>query len=225
MKDFVMKWYKLALLCLAIILIGFLIVFAIKNNKVLNGDGSGIQSVEDGSNADSTIGEDSSDSGEDTKPADGELTYADELDAASTAEEEGDLIFLFPKEDVASFSMTDSNGILLDFFKKSDDWYCLGYEEMDIDESRIDNILNYICEIKYVEAYDTEDGEAYGLNQESRMYIVDSGENSSVIISLGNVNEDGSMYFALNYDFTKIYKNSGKLYNVGEYAIEDLLQL
>ena len=68
-----------------------------------------------------------------------------------------------------------------------------------------------------------EDGAEYGLTPDSNIFIVEDAGGSDVIVSLGNVEDDGSVYFALNYDFTKVFKNSGKLKNVCEYAIQELL--
>ena len=49
------------------------------------------------------------------------------------------------------------------------------------------------------------------------------GNGYQTIISLGNTSEDGQTYFAFNYDFNTVYVNSGKLKNVGEYYIEELV--
>jgi len=95
---------------------------------------------------------------------------------------------------------------------------------LDINQDRIDKILNYISNIKFIDIITTEDGEAYGLNQNSPVYIISDANDNSTIISIGNIDEnEGTVYFAVNYDFTNIYVNKGKLYNIGEYTIESLV--
>ena len=152
-----------------------------------------------------------------------EDAHAKALDEESEIEDEGECVFLIDKDDVNKFSLTDANGILLDFEKDGDEWICIGNEELDLDEERVDKILNYICDIKFTEMTTCEDGAEYGLTPDSKIFIVEDAGGSDVIVSLGNVEDDGSVYFALNYDFTKVFKNSGKLKNVCEYAIQELL--
>ena len=160
---------------------------------------------------------------DDTDDVSKDSAHAKMLDEASTSEDEGEKLFNIPKEDVYSFSITDSNGILLDFEKDKDEWICVGNEDLDIDEERVDKILNYLCDIRFVEMFSSDDGSEYGLTEESDIFIVEDAGGNDVIVSLGNTEADGSVYFALNYDFTKVFKNSGKLKNVCEYAIQELL--
>ena len=152
-----------------------------------------------------------------------EPTHADILDEESEVDDTGEQVFFIDKSEVDSFSFTDANGILLDFSKDGNEWICVGNEDLDLDEERVDKVLNYICDIKFVEMYDSTDGAEYGITDESDLFIVEDSGGNKVIVTLGAVNEDGSVYFALNYDFTKVFKNSGKLKNVCEYAIEELL--
>ena len=146
------------------------------------------------------------------------------LDEASEIEDEGETILLIPKDEVYSFSMTDSHGILLDFAKEDDEWIYLDDADFNINQDRIDKILNYITDIKFIDVNKVEDGTDYGLDQESPVYIISDANGNSTIISIGNIDEStGYVYFALNYDFTNIYVNQGKLHNVGKYTIEELL--
>ena len=150
---------------------------------------------------------------------------AEDLDKASQIEDDGDGILLIPKDDVYSFSITDAHGILLDFKKIDGIWVYADDDSLSINQDRIDKVLNYITDIKFIDVINATDGEAYGLNQESKMYIISDANNNSTIISIGNVDEENdTVYFALNYDFTNIYVNNGKLYNIGEYTIEDLVE-
>lgn len=153
-------------------------------------------------------------------------SHADMLDEESIVEDEGDRVFYIEKEEVKKFSLTDSNGILLEFERDGEQWVCVGYEDLDLDEERVDKILNYICDIRFVDSYNSEDGSEYGLTADSNMFMVEDSGGNDVYVCLGDVNaEDGSVYFALNYDYTLVFKNSGKLANVCDYAIEEILQL
>ena len=152
-------------------------------------------------------------------------TYADTLDEYSLVEDSGEKILLIPKDEVTSFSMTDSNGILLAFEKEGDEWVYVDDPSLDMNEDRIDKVLNYIMDISFVDTIDAIDGTDYNLDQNSPMYIVNDSNGNPTIISLGDTTDDGKIYFALNYDFTKIFVNSGKLGKVLEYKVEDLVAL
>jgi hypothetical protein len=150
---------------------------------------------------------------------------AEVLDEASEVEEEGERILLIPKEEVYSFSITDAHGIVLDFQLIDDKWVYVNDDSFEINQDRIDKLLNYITDIRFIDVISTDDGEEYGLNQESPIYEISDANNNSTIISIGKVNkEEGTVYFAINYDFTKIYVNQGKLYNIGAYTIQELIQ-
>ena len=137
----------------------------------------------------------------------------------------GDKI-LISKDDIYSFSMTDSNGILLTFEKQGDTWVYVDDESLDINEDRIDKVLNYLCQVKFINSFQTDSAKDYGLTQESPQYILYDANEYSTLISLGNVDEKtGNVYFALNYDFSTVYVNEGKLNNVREYGIEELLNV
>jgi len=188
--------FKIALVIIAVILLGCILILVLKNNhkQELISPTSSIEKT------------------------------PEVLDEASEIEEEGDQIFFVPKEEIYSFSMTDAHGILLNFQKEDDKWVYLDDLSLDINQDRIDKILNYISNIKFIDIITTEDGEAYGLNQNSPVYIISDANDNSTIISIGNIDEnEGTVYFAVNYDFTNIYVNKGKLYNIGEYTIESLV--
>ncbi len=158
--------------------------------------------------------------------ADEELSHAEILDEESAVEDEGERIFYIPKDEVYSFSMTDSNGIVLDFKKNGKNWKYVDDESIDINEKRIDNILNYLTDVKFIDSFNTDSPADYGLNEESATYTIYDANEYATIISIGNTDENsGNVYFALNYDFSNVYVNSGKLSNVGEYAIEELIAL
>ena len=150
--------------------------------------------------------------------------YADELDEESATEDDGEQVFFMPKEDVYSFSMTDAHGILLTFDRQDDQWIYTGDKSLDVNEERIDKILNYLCDVRFEKVYDDKNGSKYNLDQSADMYIIADSSGNSTIISLGESQEKG-VYFAINYDFSKIYLNSGKLSKVREYTLEELLAL
>ena len=134
---------------------------------------------------------------------------------------------MLDNEEVYSFQMTDSNNILLTFERDGDDWVYTDDPSIDINEERIEKLLNYITDVRFVDTISTDDenGDKYGLNQDSPVYIIKDANGYSTFISLGKIDEEtGQIYFALNYDFSTIYVNSGKLAGVNKYAIEDLIQ-
>ena len=208
---------KMAILGVGIILVCVLAVFAFKKSHTTKDDNSGAQAV---------VTEETG-AGEET--ADGENTHADTLDEASEVEDEGEQILLLPKEEVYGFSMTDSNGILLNFELDGENWIYTDDTTIAIDNDRIDKILNYLCDIRATDSIALDSEEAaleYGLSQESKLCIIEDAGGNEILISLGNVDETtGNVYFALNYDFTNIYVNSGKLANVCDYAIEEIIAL
>ena len=153
-----------------------------------------------------------------------EGSHADVLDAESEKKDKGDNILLIPKDEVYSFKMTDSHGILLNFERKEEGWVYIDDPTLDINQDRIDKVLNYLTDVKFINTIVAENPEEYGLTRDSSEYSVDDANGNSTIISLGNVDEaTGNVYYALNYDFSIIYVNQGKLKNVSEYAVEDLM--
>jgi len=157
---------------------------------------------------------------------DKESSHADLLDQASTVEDEGNQILYLAKDQIYSFSLTDSNGIILSFSRDGDEWVYDDDNSLELDQSRIDNVLNYISDVRFISVIETEDGSEYGLDQNSPICVVNDASGNATVISLGNVDEEtGQIYFAMNYDFTKIYVNSGKLANVIDYGIEELVKL
>lgn len=199
MKKFISKYYKGIFLALAIILlvIVLIITFNAKSPAKM------IQNL------------------------DGSEDQAEVLDEVSEIEDEGENVILLDNEEVYSFQMTDSNNILLTFERDGDDWVYTDDPSIDINEERIEKLLNYITDVRFVDTISTDDenGDKYGLNQDSPVYIIKDANGYSTFISLGKIDEEtGQIYFALNYDFSTIYVNSGKLAGVNKYAIEDLIQ-
>jgi len=201
MKKFISKYYKGIFLALAIILlvIVLIITFNAKSPAKM------IQNL------------------------DGSEDQAEVLDEASEIEDEGENVILLDNEEVYSFQMTDSNNILLTFERDGDDWVYTDDPSIDINEERIEKLLNYITDVRFVDIIanenEDENGDEYGLNQDSPVYIIKDANGYSTFISLGKIDEEtGQIYFALNYDFSTIYVNSGKLAGVNKYAIEDLIQ-
>jgi len=145
------------------------------------------------------------------------------LDKKSDDKDKGQQIFMMPKDEVYKFSMTDADGIFLNFLRKGNEWVYEDDDTLDINEDRIDKILNYLTNIYFVDSLSVDDAGEYGLSQDSRMFILTDGSGYETIISLGDKTDDGQIYFAINYDFNNIYINSGKLSNVGDYYIEDLV--
>ena len=199
MKKFISKYYKGIFLALAIILlvIVLIITFNAKSPAKM------IQNL------------------------DGSEDQAEVLDEASEIEDEGENVILLDNEEVYSFQMTDSNNILLTFERDGDDWVYTDDPSIDINEERIEKLLNYITDVRFVDTISTDDenGDKYGLNQDSPVYIIKDANGYSTFILLGKIDEEtGQIYFALNYDFSTVYVNSGKLAGVNKYAIEDLIQ-
>ncbi len=151
---------------------------------------------------------------------------ADQLDYESSKQDDGDEIYMIPKEDVFSFSFIDANGIMLNFEQRDDKWIYVDNESIELNEDRVDKILNYLCDIRCTDTITAADPEGFGLNQDSKEYRVTDYSGNTVIISLGNYDQDkGQQYFAINYDFSTIFINSGKISKVSEYAIQDLVKL
>lgn len=152
-------------------------------------------------------------------------SHADKLDKKSTKKDKGDQIIYMEKDEVYSFSFPDSNGILLSFEKVDGKWIYPDDTDIEINQDRIDNILNYLCDIHCIDYIENANGEDYGLDQDSKTCTIQDSSQDTIVISINNDSEDGKVYFAINYDFTTIFVNSGKLGNVCEYAIQDLVQL
>ena len=158
-----------------------------------------------------------------------EFPHAAELDQASEITDDGEQILYLPKEEIYEFSITDANNILLNFEKKDDKWIYVDDPSMEINGDRIDKILNYLCDIRVVdiiELDDEADAKDYGLSQESPMCIIKDAGGNEILISIGYCSDENcNVYFALNYDFSTVYVNSGKLSNVLQYSVEELLSL
>lgn len=158
-----------------------------------------------------------------------EFPHAAELDQASEITDDGEQILYLPKEEIYEFSITDANNILLNFEKKDEKWIYVDDPSMEINGDRIDKILNYLCDIRVVdiiELDDEADAKDYGLSQESPMCIIKDAGGNEILISIGNCSDENcNVYFALNYDFSTVYVNSGKLSNVLQYSVEELLSL
>ena len=158
-----------------------------------------------------------------------EFPHAAELDQASEITDDGEQILYLPKEEIYEFSITDANNILLNFEKKDDKWIYVDDPSIEINGGRIDKILNYLCDIRVVdiiELDDEADAKDYGLSQESPMCIIKDAGGNEILISIGNCSDENcNVYFALNYDFSTVYVNSGKLSNVLQYSVEELLSL
>lgn len=161
----------------------------------------------------------------DDAPVTGNPSHAEKLDKKSTDKDKGDQIIFMEKDEVYSFSFPDSNGIVLGFEKIDGMWIYSDDTDFEINQDRIDSILNYLCDIHCVEYIEDANGEDYGLDQNSKTFTIQDSAGDTIIVSINNDSEDGKIYYALNYDFSTIYVNSGKLGNVCEYAIQDLIQL
>ncbi len=199
MKKFISKYYKGIFLALAIILlvVVLIITFNAKSPAKM------IQNL------------------------DGSEDQAEVLDEASEIEDEGENVILLDNEEVYSFQMTDSNNIVLTFERDGKDWVYTDDTSIDINEERIEKLLNYITDVRFVDTISTDDenGDKYGLNQDSPVYSITDANGYTTFVSLGETDKQtGQVYYALNYDFSTIYVNSGKLAGVSKYAIEDLIQ-
>ncbi len=205
------KKFKVLLLIIGILLIVVLLFGIIKvNNKISDTDVASNENVEESFTEE-----------EEQQPSAAEI-----LDEQSEIEDEGEHIFYMPKEEITHFAITDANGIMLDFEKRDGNWIYVDDESIDINEDRIDKLLNYITDVRFVDSIETENGDEYGLTQDSPSFIIYDANGYSTILSIGSVNEDtGEVYFALNYEFNLIYVNSGKLKGVSEYHIEELVAL
>lgn len=151
--------------------------------------------------------------------------YIEKLDKESLKTDDGEQVVLIPKEDIYSFSFTEASGIVLNFEYIDDQWVYTDNPDIDISEDRIDKVLNYLCDIRYVDTLAGVDGEGFGLGKGSKECRITDSAGSTVIISIGKINQkNGTVYFAINYDFSTVYINSGRLNKVTEYSIESLVQ-
>lgn len=197
------KGLKIFLLILVLILLGFIIFYSIFNYKV--GVDGGFEAHKDVSTKENT-----------SKVA--------LLDEASLDKEKGEQIIYISKDEIYKFSMTDSNGIVLGFEYIDDKWVYTDDPDMNINQERIDKILNYLSDIRSVEIIENADGSKYGLSQDSKTFTLGEDNDNYIIISVGNIDEaTGKVYFAVNYDFTTVYVNGGKLGKLCEYGVQDLL--
>lgn len=207
------KKVKIVALVLAVLFVILLVFLSLRNNQAIN-------------NADKSSDNNEMSVDDNTMESSDEPSLADVLDKESLVEDEGDEIIYLPKNEIYKFEMTDANGILLNFELQDGKWIYLDNKEIVLNQKRIDNVLNYLCDIRAVEYIEDANGEEFGLNQEAPICSIEDSTGDKILISIGNVDEDtGKVYFAINYDFSTIYVNSGKLHKVMEYGIQDLIQL
>ncbi len=198
--------FKIVAICAALVLIIALCLSLLKN------DGSDIDEISENNNPEST---------EET-----EQDYADYLDEQSSIEDEGNQVFYLSNEEVSAVSITDSNGIFATFERTDDGFTYTDNVEISINADRIESIINYLCDIRAINSFEVDDALEYGLSQDSDLFVVFDSAGTEILISFGDYNEDtGEQYFALNYDFTRVFVNSGKLHNLTEYSFQDLVDL
>ncbi len=208
MKNIILKWYKLILLLVVIILIIVMIILMpkgeTKSNETSDSISKGLESVTE----------------EDAEP-----DHAEILDNISVEEDDGETIFLIPKEDVKSFSIIEANDVMLNFERNNNQWIYIDQPDLKFNQDRLDKILNYLCDVRYISIISAENGEEYGLSQNSKAYTVTDSANNTIFISIGNIDEEtGNLYFAMNYDFTTIFVNSGRLNNISDYSVDELTE-
>jgi hypothetical protein len=197
MKKFLQKNYKVILLIVVLVLVGVLAYVTFNNNKHF--DESDVVTREDDD-------------------------FIEKLEESSEKEDAGESVFFINKSDIATFAFTDNNGIYLTFEKKDDEWILKNETTLDIDEERVDTLLNYLSNVRFVDAISTEEPEKYGLTMESPIFSISDSNDNTTIITLGNVNEEtGEVYYAINYDYSNVFVNSGKISNISTYSIEDLI--
>lgn len=200
MKAFILKYYKLLILLIAI---GLLAVFLLItfNHK------SPAKMIKDAQSSHES---------------------AKILDEASEIEDEGEYVIKMDKNEVYSFQLTDNKDIILNFERKADKWIYSDDTSIELNQERVDKILNYLTDVRFLNVIalgDDKDSDSYGLSQDSPVYVIKDANDYSTYISLGAVDEKtGQVYFALNYDFSNIYVNSGKLAGLHYYSITDLVQ-
>ena len=114
-------------------------------------------------------------------PVDENAARLEALDEASTKDDKGDPIIMLPKEEVSKFFITDSNGIFLNFEKDGEKWIYKDYPKMDINQDRIDKILNYLLEVKAIDYIEDGNPDDYGITKDSKMYTIEdaSGKNKN----------------------------------------------
>lgn len=198
--------FKIVAICAALVLIIALCFSLLKN---------------DGSDTDGITGDNDLESSEDT-----EKDYADYLDEQSSVEDEGDQVFYLSNNEVSAVSITDSNGIFATFERTDDGFTYTDNNEISINADRIESIINYLCDLRATNSLEVEDAAEYGLTQDSDLFVVADNAGTEILISIGDYNEEtGEQYFAMNYDFTRVFVNSGKLHNLTEYSFQDLVAL
>ena len=198
--------FKIVAICAVLVLIIALCLSLLKN------DGSDIDEVSENNNPESI---------EET-----EQDYADYLDEQSSIEDEGDQVFYLSNEEVSAVSITDSNGIFATFERTDGGFTYTDNNEISINADRIESIINYLCDIRAINSLEVEDAAEYGLTQDSDLFVVVDSAGTEILISIGDYNEEiGEQYFAMNYDFTRVFVNGGKLHNLTEYSFQDLVAL
>ena len=117
---------------------------------------------------------------------------------------------------------------MLNIERKADKWIYSDDTSIELNQDRVDKILNYLTDVRFLNVIalgDDKDSDSYGLSKDSPVYVIKDANDYSTYISLGTVDEKtGQVYFALNYDFSNIYVNSGKLAGLHYYSITDLVQ-
>ncbi len=150
---------------------------------------------------------------------------ASQLDEESTKEDDGNNIILMPNDEIYSFSFTDADGVNLHFERTDDGWVYVDNPKISIDSDRVNCVLNYLGDVKCIDVIRDADPEKYGLVKESPVAVITDSSDSSIYISFGDFNEDkGQFYYAINYDYSTVYVNSGKLNKIMHYRIEDLIK-
>ncbi|MCR4568761.1 MAG: DUF4340 domain-containing protein [Pseudobutyrivibrio sp.] len=220
MENFLQsKKAKVIIIIAALILI---IIFAV---SVINHGGLSLTS-DDGEAQ--TTSDDNKDSSADDKTDSADASDNGKEDLSDikfeeTEEEEGIQAFFIPAEDIYTFSVTDESGAVLSFKRQQSEWIYAGDESVDVDEKQIDKLLSSLCDIYYTDVIDSKDGSEYGLSKSSKRYELADSSGNSTIISVGNAvdGQESKLYFALNYDFTKIYVNNDKLSKITANSIQD----
>ena len=108
MKNFInSKSGKIILLIFVVVLLALLLLFALGHQSSWDKDTGVLPDVN---------------SLQDEAEEINEPSHGDMLDKESEKDDAGEEILLISKDDIYSFSMTDSNGILLTFEKQGDTW-------------------------------------------------------------------------------------------------------
>lgn len=123
--------------------------------------------------------------------------------------------------DVVGFSVESEDGSY-HYSKQNDEWICRENAELDLDESKIETMLNNTKNLFASELVDNPTSLSdYGFDQ-PKIRITISTEQGDTTISVGSYNELLSLYY-LNVDGTQeVYLMTGSLYTAFHKAPEDL---